>query len=662
MKNLFVLLVVLLGVMCFANQSFALDWEWRTFYNDVEIKVPVGATTHAETTRPNGTKLTVLRLNSAGISIVVVVFPKSTLAALPPAPQNPVGYPQLSEETLKFKGMKQYMRNPLKTWLNLHKTWPNYARETSSGQPGGKWQWLIQVKPNEAIPRPRRVIFARIGETQKAGYTICLDVRNPIYSDGPVYYDWFTNIKVEESPLLPGEYSGVQATQIENFKTEPEVAGLGDEITVTAQLSNPDTDIGKIYLILDEDNKNPIYEENVSSKTFQLSHTFQSSEKKKHLLGLVLGDSSDIPKEEVIFTVLGIEKPQILLESVPDECNIRENCDVRIKINNFAEVGRNLSYTIDWGDASTEERRLKKLGENGSFTLSHAYADAGECTISVTVTAKSKKNSLTSTAVTADVNIKFVVPQVQLTRDTSRRYENNQLFHIKTSQGSYPITWTLDFGGGQVLSGQGSVDRDVSHFYPGAARGGIQVVFEVVDSKNNEYTKNVHFRIQNDAVAPPPSDVGQPSSGAGQPPQSISEDIQPRPRLSPKPAKPEPRQAERAKPPVEQDTKKPSAIDLSIKKIYVSSKLTVGKKVSITVTLQNHGPEGIDKCTISLSTSDGLKEDQVVSLKKKGSKKVKFSWTPKKAGSQTLLASVECVGDTDSSNNTMRKKIMVGKE
>ncbi len=278
------------------------------------------------------------------------------------------------------------------------------------------------------------------------------------------------------------------------FAVTPATAATNQDIQATATINDPDSNIKTAYLILADGNtKQELSKQTFNAQTVSFSHTFKVAEAGQYKLVLEAADEAGTGTAEKTLTVVAIEKPVIRFETSTIKALVGEEFNVVVLLSNADKLQGKIGCTLDWGDGQKSEIAAAE----GAFKASHAYKDEGSFKVAATAVASAKGVSVASEPVQCTITVTSTSTQVTLTRDTSKGYGNSQVFHAKAVAGSYPIkTWTLDYGDGKKETGQGPVDKDFAHVYPG--KGSYSVKLEVFDAKDKAVSKTVVFKIAND--------------------------------------------------------------------------------------------------------------------------------------------------------------------
>jgi hypothetical protein len=511
---------------------------------------------------------------------------------------------------------------------------------------------------------------------------------------------------------------------INSLTVTPETAATGQQVQVTAQVTDLDTNIKKVELtLISEKDKKNLSTQNYDSNNVTFTHTFQTTAAGEYTLYLTASDESSTAHAEKKITIIALEKPNIAFSTAPVNCQMKQDCTGVIKVTNKAKIDSAIVCDVNWGDGNKETAEIgpttagkkksmpvakeeEKTGD--SFSIKHQYQQQGSFTITATATTQKDKVSLTSEPISKSVNVTAAAAEISLTRDTIKGTANNQTFHIKAAAGSYPVaSWTLTFGDGQSTSGQGVVDKDVSHVYAQKSEG-YGVEFTVKDSQNTEVKKIVALKIARDATAsdlgggaqsqlqnvqpggtkPPAGGQLQKADGAGQTVRKSSTQVKTtttqtdanKPQDTAKTqevtkAKEQAKAQEAAKPQeetkaeesVEKETviaekSKVQNIDLALADLKMPDSAAVGKAISINVSIKDNNDIAVEKVGVSLYVGVKKIETQEINLKPKETKKLTFSYIPEKAGTVTIKVKIEKVKgfrDVNVKNDTLTEKVEV---
>jgi len=410
------------------------------------------------------------------------------------------------------------------------------------------------------------------------------------------------NFKTQSSPPV-----------INNFGITPAKPALNQQIQVAAQVTDPDTNIKEVVLMLEDPDKKDVFKvgKTYSTQNVQLSHTFTPSKSGRYVLSLQAWDENSHTTTDKKFDVLAVEVPEIKFESIAKKCNLGRDCEAVIEVTNSEKVQGQFSCDIDWGDEKQPKAEIVYDSKTKSFKASHQYQKEGAFTVTAAVSCKVSGVTLTSSPVTSKLNVTSEPMQVVLTRDTSKKSGNSQKFHITATQGSYPVkTWTLDFGDGRKETGTGQVDKDQEHLY--SRKGEYAAEFKVVDSKNNTVSKKV----------------------------SLDETI----------------------PSLDAKNKQAKKGDLVVSDLVISKRPAVGKEMTVEANVKNDSDGLVNDIGVTLYVAGKKAQTESVSLKAQQTNKVTFKYTPVKAGKYTFkikLTKPKGFTETTSKNNSISEKVKV---
>jgi hypothetical protein len=277
------------------------------------------------------------------------------------------------------------------------------------------------------------------------------------------------------------------------------------------------------------------------------------------------------------------------------------------------------------------------------------YSTAGNYKITVTTTSKWDKDIIPPSSVEANIQIDAVPATATLTRDTSKRDEPGQEFHIIVTQGTYLIKkWTLDYGdGSKASSGSGAVDKYMPHGYD--KEGTYNVELKATDSKNNNYKATLSVGI----VIP----------------ERIAEDIQPTQGEDDRLKKlQDDGTALTSGTTVKKTTTTTTATksttstqaspggDLSIDEVKLPDRIIAGNEAEITVSVKNDSDVEFDEVTVSFYAGSKKIEDKKISVKAGEMQQEVFKYTPEKAlktSFRTKLTTPTGFKDSNTRNNTV---------
>ena len=104
---------------------------------------------------------------------------------------------------------------------------------------------------------------------------------------------------------------------------------------------------------------------------------------------------------------------------------------------------------------------------------------------------------------------------------------------------------------------------------------------------------------------------------------------------------------------------KAEEINIILEELSVQGELYVGKGTRIEATVKNDSDTDIRDCRVYFTAEDGFKADERIRLGAKARERVRFMWTPKVEGRQTIKAEVVCKDDINKSDNETSQKVSV---
>jgi len=434
---------------------------------------------------------------------------------------------------------------------------------------------------------------------------------------------------------------------VSNLTVQPSVSPMKEDIQVTATIADADTNVKKATLTLVD----PKAKKDLASKTYNANnvafeHSFKLDQPGDYTLVLAAADEAGETAAEQKITVLETEKPKISLAKVPSTSNVGDTITATVRITNIENLKGDLECRVNWGDGTDETVPVKgkdklALGaetesKSDTVELSHAYKNDGAFTIAVSADLAIAKTRITSDPVSKNITIKSVAATANLTKQGR---DNTFTFHIKAIQGSYPIaSWTLDFGDGVKESGQGSVDKDVTHVYP--RKGEYAVKFDVTDSKNAVVSKTTSLKIRNDAALD--SAAQNPSGGTVLKPAGDADAA--------------PGDGDGAS---RGGGDQEARGDLALVELQLPDSIRAGRSASVAVAVKNDSNVALDGVGVTLYVGGKKIEAQHVTLKAGETATLTFKYTPGKPATYTFMAKItrpSGFADSNTRNDSITRK------
>lgn len=211
--------------------------------------------------------------------------------------------------------------------------------------------------------------------------------------------------------------------RIDGFTVTPSVAGLKQDVRVTATIVDSDSKIA--WVALHGENKDkPAFEakyKDAPTKTVAFDKTLSFGKPGQYTIVLKTTDESgkEIEKSATV-TVLQSEVPRIRFAESPASCALGEDVSLTLQLAGDFTLRGPAKCTIAWGDGQSDDATLEakgpaegtplrsksKAAASGECAASHKYARAGEFTITATLTAEVEKGAvLTSDPLTAKIRV-----------------------------------------------------------------------------------------------------------------------------------------------------------------------------------------------------------------------------------------------------------------
>lgn len=105
--------------------------------------------------------------------------------------------------------------------------------------------------------------------------------------------------------------------------------------------------------------------------------------------------------------------------------------------------------------------------------------------------------------------------------------------------------------------------------------------------------------------------------------------------------------------------KEVSEIDIEVESVDIPSELYAGKPAEITAYIRNNSKVNAPDCEVRFESEDGFKTSQKLSLGPGRRERVRFSWEPKREGSQKISVAVEFRSDSTPANNSVSQRAFV---
>jgi hypothetical protein len=337
------------------------------------------------------------------------------------------------------------------------------------------------------------------------------------------------------------------APKISNFKVSPETAEAGKNITVTAVLSDADSQLKKATLKLvngETKIEKVLTTKNYAANNAQFSHTFSvtAADVGNRIILLEVSDEGRTTEQDYKITVVAPkeektikeeaekeEQPQkeVILEEKPIQKKPKKeeltqqkppeqkpveqesaqtnpsqektllkfiskpskayvNKELLIKLGVRTLKGKKAAATcsLDWGDGTNVQ-------VDTDAVVKHTYKTAGKNTIKVTASLKPGENFSPPQPLSAEMTVAVMPPKLTLTKITAAP---GYKITIKAEEGSYPIgNWMLSFGDGKSETGQGAVSKSFNNVY--ASPGSYKIEFSVADSTGTVIKKSLNLII-----------------------------------------------------------------------------------------------------------------------------------------------------------------------
>ena len=201
------------------------------------------------------------------------------------------------------------------------------------------------------------------------------------------------------------------------------------------------------------------------------------------------------------FNVLDIPRPQLRIKRRDKNAVMNKKFSISLssKTKSAKKTGLSqpygepvIQYMIDWMDGKTDQKSTKK-----EVTFVHVYKQARRFTPVARACAGSGRNRICSGETKIPVDVKFVPVKVNMLLSTGKQGPAH--IHVQAAGGSYHIvSWKLEFGDGQSITGSGPINRIINHNYP--KKGVYKLFFRVTDARGKQYVKSAVNAVSNGHV------------------------------------------------------------------------------------------------------------------------------------------------------------------
>ncbi len=451
--------------------------------------------------------------------------------------------------------------------------------------------------------------------------------------------------------------------EITSFTVSPQVLGKNQSISISAQLTDPDTNIGKVKLNnqKEDENKNHYLVNktvNATEYSIELTHKPVSSGNYK----LKLTSSSTQTKNQLVtaerdYVVSDLDAPELSKLQVPLKWYASYDTSCELTILNGTSL-QNAVYNIDWGDGSVEQQDidLQALNQNnGKFTVTHKYNKIGQYDISAYITTpivsasdiKYIKDRLKISSNDIKLNSETLNAQINIIKGVPREIEEMERAgpDVELKELNLPD---------EILVGKRTTISVVAKNNSAVDIKGCVISIKIGEEYQDEKTVSIKAQQEQKATFSwTPRRAGtqeiaaiamfkedtNPGNNSISKKIVIQEKGQSQPPSEEKQAEPKKADEEPIHTEEPQEQVKPQE-DIVVKLAFLElpEEIVVGQRTKIQVQAENTSSEYVRKCKICLEGEDGFKDDKAITLSANKSRNYTFNWTPQKAGKQKLSA------------------------
>ncbi len=459
--------------------------------------------------------------------------------------------------------------------------------------------------------------------------------------------------------------------QITSFTISPQVKGTNQSISISAQITDPDTNIGSIELALGEQGGNvkliiqKIVDPKVKEYSISKGEGYDVPGDYEIILS-VWGEQGQKVVESKGYTIVNNYAPEIRKLTFPSKVYAGDENTYEFKLAT-ASLLANATYHIDWGDGSVEQNAidLEAAEQNSNkFTVCHTYSEAGQYNISAYITTQVGSATLTSKTYNAQCNVEQPVVEPvtepeeinQQKPKTQKDIKDTGLKKELEKMGEEPIRR-------EEPQAQAIVVKLAFLELPESIVVGQKTKIQVqAENTSSEYVKKCKicleaedgFKEEKALTLAANTDkkyvLYWTPEKSGK--QKLSAYLQSEPQAN--------ISAERVTESV--DVKEPEPVDVELTEINLPQEIVVGKRTAIGVIAKNNSATNVRNCSLILQIGKEHKDEKKVSITAQKEKKTTFYWTPDKAGAQKITATLQCEEDKNTKNNSISKNVQVKQE
>jgi len=461
---------------------------------------------------------------------------------------------------------------------------------------------------------------------------------------------------------------------ISGLTVTPSVQGLKEDLTVTASISDPDSAVASFEMIQEGDGPvKKLFSEKPAQRSVQVSKTFSVTKAGEYKVRLAASDEASKTEATASFRILAAEKPKIRFGKFPSKMTVNEKIKTAVVCGNAGKIDGTFAGVINWGDGTednfkTEPRRKTETASAVlEFPVEHVYAGEGVFTVTASLSATVEKTVLAADTITKQIPVTVIPMTVSLKQVAPSSRARQQSFKIQAKEGSFAVAdWTLDFGDGRSETGQGAVDKTVTHTY--ASTGDRMVAFRVTDQGGEviEKTDSVSIAEQGTTLPNLPENTG-PSGASGNGPQlqEVSSSTSSNAKRTATVKKTSATKKTTVTSAKRGTAENPAAkgetgvINASLGPLQPPKKILAGRTNTFSVEITNLSGEPLKGFPVSFDCGDGNTETKSYRVPANDTKTVKFSCRPKKEGLLTVAATIAAENDSEASDNRVSLDVTV---
>ncbi len=418
---------------------------------------------------------------------------------------------------------------------------------------------------------------------------------------------------------------------IEEFTIEPVRVAVGQQVTLNALVTDPDSNIRK-YQVKAQD-KEAEFEEQLIARTcndnnLQIEETFALERAGKCEVTFIVEDELSRDAKSVKLEVLDIKIPGLgWKESPPSRIEATEPCPVTLGIEGDREFVSHTEIAIDWGDGNEQicsPEMIKKADMQPTF--SHVYQEGGNFNITMTPVFRDGTVYMTGDTLKKRISVKVNQPKVRLLDEGKT---NKRIFNLDIEAGTFPISlWTLDFGDSKNMEGTGMPPKQVIHYYPPNLekrdRKKYEATLSIVDTKGNEVNDSEQVTV------PAGSQELPPASGEGLQPVN--------------------------------ESRPTTEGDLSITCTIPDSART-GETIRISAQVSERGKKAVPRTAVVLSINGRETERKTIQIKERQTTEIDFNFevpsSERQIEVQLQIIKPSNFLDTNSNNDMVKKTVSI---